>query len=150
MPAFFLDTSAIVKRYFAEVGSAWVVELTDLAAGHQIHLARITGVEVASAMTRQGRAGNVTPEEAARLLAAFRFAFANDFRIVPVSPRVLVRAMNLAEAHALRGCDAVQLAAALHANRARKRPMPFVSADVALNAAAAAEGLPVDDPNAHP
>jgi hypothetical protein len=58
--------------------------------------------------------------------------------------------MDLADAYASRWYDAVQLAAALQANLRRRTPITFVSADSALNAAAMAEGLPVDDPNAHP
>jgi len=70
--------------------------------------------------------------------------------VVAITPRLIARAMDLAEVHALRGYDAMQLAAALQANVRRRTPITFVSADVALNAAATAEGLPVDDPNAHP
>jgi hypothetical protein len=61
--------------------------------------------------------------------------------------------MNLAEAHALRGYDAVQLAAALEINDQSQSlgwssPM-LICADLALNIAAVAEGLSVDDPNGH-
>lgn len=62
--------------------------------------------------------------------------------------------MALAEKYRLRGYDAVQLAAGsqLHAAALVKGfPAPvFVSADAQLNAAALAEALAVDDPNAYP
>jgi hypothetical protein len=62
--------------------------------------------------------------------------------------------MILAERHALRGYDAVQLAAALELQTvltASGLPaLTLVSADAELNAAAAAEGLTVEDPNLHP
>jgi len=62
--------------------------------------------------------------------------------------------MALAEAHGLRGYDAVQLAAALELNMLYKAgglpPILFISADTQLNAAAITEGLLVDDPNTHP
>lgn len=45
MAAFFLDSSAIVKRYLTEVGSAWVQALADSAAGNDLFL--VSGVEVA-------------------------------------------------------------------------------------------------------
>lgn len=61
--------------------------------------------------------------------------------------------MTLAEMRVLRGYDAVQLAAALEVNAASlSLGMPtvtLVSADTELNAAAAAEGLPIENPNAH-
>jgi hypothetical protein len=61
--------------------------------------------------------------------------------------------MALAETHALRGYDAVQLAAALNVNSACAAAgavFTLVSADGELNAAARAEGLAVEDPNLHP
>jgi len=62
-------------------------------------------------------------------------------------------AMDLADRHALRGYDAVQLAVAMQV-RARVVPrgtaLLLVSADGELNAAAHAEGLLFEDPNAHP
>jgi hypothetical protein len=62
--------------------------------------------------------------------------------------------MALARTHALRGYDAVQLAAALHVDRQRRvrrrSALTVISADADLNAAALAEGLAADDPNNHP
>ena len=62
--------------------------------------------------------------------------------------------MTLATKHALRGYDAVQLAAALEANDERianeLSPLALISADDELNAAAKAEGLTVEDPNDYP
>jgi hypothetical protein len=45
MGAYFLDSSALVKRYAAETGTAWMTSLIDPAAGNVIYVARITGVE---------------------------------------------------------------------------------------------------------
>jgi hypothetical protein len=62
--------------------------------------------------------------------------------------------MALAEQYALRGYDAVQLAAAVETqayNLSVGLPvLTLISADAALNTAATAEGLAVDDPNNHP
>jgi hypothetical protein len=62
--------------------------------------------------------------------------------------------MKLVNTHRLRADDAVQLAAALDLHNdwtgARLGAFVFVSADRALNAAATAEELTVDDPNLHP
>jgi hypothetical protein len=56
----------------------------------------------------------------------------------------MVEASHLAEKHALRGYDAVQLASALKANEERVSnglsPLTVVSADTELNDAAHAEG----------
>jgi predicted nucleic acid-binding protein len=151
---YLFDSSAIVKRYINEIGSGWVIGLTDPTTGNHIHVARVTGVEVISAITRQGRSGSLSPAGVATALTDFRYDFTNQYEMVEITPRLLTSAMNLAEAHALRGYDAVQLAAAVHLNARRlarrKSPLTFVSADADLNAAALAEGLAVDDPNNYP
>jgi uncharacterized protein len=152
MTAFFLDTSALVKRYAVERGSAWVRGLFDPAAGNELLLARITGVEVASALAR-----HVPPlplGDLAAVVPVFEREFRTLFQVVPVDCALIERAMKLAGVHRLRGYDAVQLAALLRVGRRQARagrPAPvLVSADAALNAAAVAEGFTVDDPNLHP
>ena len=57
MAVYFLDSSAVVKRYAQETGSAWVELLTDPQAGHHLYLARITAVEVVAAVARRQRGG---------------------------------------------------------------------------------------------
>lgn len=47
MSFFFLDTSAVVKRYFQERGSAWMQSLTDPTHDHTFVIAQITIVETA-------------------------------------------------------------------------------------------------------
>ncbi len=73
--------------------------------------------------------------------------------VIEVLAATVAHAMDLAERHGLRGYDAVQLAAALELNArclaAGAAPPLVITADVELNQAAAAEGLAVDDPNAH-
>lgn len=67
----------------------------------------------------------------------------------------LIRAaVGLARTHGLRGYDAVQLATALQVRDALiqnqlEQDFTLVSADLELNAAAALEGLQVEDPNSH-
>lgn len=52
MVPYFFDTSALVKRYAKEVGTAWVFSLVRPAAGNRLYLVRITGVELVSALIR--------------------------------------------------------------------------------------------------
>ena len=154
MAAYFLDSSAVAKRHLNETGSAWVLSITSPTARNRIHLAGITPVEVVSAVARRQRSGSIALTDAAVMLASFRADLAKQYRVVDVTRVVILRVMLLAETYALRGYDAVQLAAALEANdrrTARKAPLlTLVSADGELNAAAQAEGLAVEDPNAHP
>lgn len=71
-----------------------------------------------------------------------------------ITNQLIEYAALLAEKYALRGYDAVQLAAALEVHQlriaAQSAPFTLISADDALNVAAQAEGLLVDNPNSHP
>lgn len=64
MSVLFLDTSALVKRYVAEVGSQTVTELVS-APSVNILIADITRAEFASALNRRLREGTVFLQEAA-------------------------------------------------------------------------------------
>ena len=154
MAVYFFESSALVKRYVIERGSTWVIRITTPAVGNSIHLVRITGVEVVSAITRVGRSGRISVTNAINAIAQFRYEFTNSYQITEVTGDLVHHAMALAEAYGLRGYDAVQLAAALKVNAyylAHGAPaVTLVSADAALNAAAIAEGLTVDNPNWHP
>jgi predicted nucleic acid-binding protein len=148
---YFCDSSAIVKCYIQEQGSVWMVTLLDATAGHHLYLARITGVEVIAAIRRRARRGDIAAPDASAALAQFRQDFAGLYRIIEITPALVTRAMALVETHALRGYDAVQLAAAVEINlRGTTLGLPvltLVSADGELNLAAATEGLVVEDPS---
>ncbi len=153
MPAYYFDTSGLVKRYVAEIGTAWVTGIMAPAAGNLLHVARLTGVEVVSAIARRARGGSLSAAHAASALTRFRADFRTRFQIVGIRVALVKQAMRLAETHFLRGYDAVQLAAALQIHRrclALGQPLTLVSADADLNAAAVTEGLLVEDPNTHP
>jgi len=154
LAAYYLDTSALVKRYVSEPGTAWVTGLLAPVARNRIHLAHITAVEVVAAIARRQRAGSLPAATAAALIAQLRRHFATRYRVVEIGPKVITQAVALAERYALRGYDAVQLAAAQQgaSRRTARRlsPLTLVSSDAELNAAAALEGLAVDDPNLHP
>ena len=54
MADYFADSSALVKRYVSEVGSAWVAGLFDPSLGNEILVAAITGVEIVAAERVKG------------------------------------------------------------------------------------------------
>jgi len=150
MVVFFFDTSAIIKRYIDETGTPWVQAVADSAA-NQIYLAGISAVEVTSALARRLPARNISATDVAAVLARFRQDRSLDYRIIDTTPAILADAERLAEAHALRANDAIQLASAvgLRAKRTAAGLAPFVlvSADGELNTASTALGLLVEDPN---
>lgn len=151
---YFVDTSALGKRYIVETGSLWVQGILDPTTGCQTILVRTTTVEMISAITRRERGGSLTPADASTARMDFHMDLGNEYLVVEVSEALANRAMFLAQTHGLRGYDAIQLAGALEANALRRArgesPIILISSDTELNTAAVAEGLTVDDPNSHP
>lgn len=154
MAAFFCDSSAIIKRYVVETGSAFVDSLADLKNGNTVLLSRIARVEVAAAIARRLKGGSLTTIDAQNALALFQHDLTNNYFTIEVTQVSLSEAMRLATKHALRGYDAVQLAAALEANNERVSgglpPLTLISADIELNDAAQIENLDIENPNNHP
>lgn len=152
--AYFVDSSALVKRYVQETGTAWVRGITRQRPGTVIYIARITAVEVTCAVARRRQGRTLTPPRASSILYRFRQHLAARYTIIEATPPLLDDAMRLGNTHALRAYDAVQLAVALEVDRSHQagghNPITLVSADQPLNAAATAEGLAVEDPNSHP
>lgn len=149
MAVYFLDSSALVKRYVQEVGTIWVRSLTHRAAGHRIFLAHITAVEVTAAVARRRRGRTLSSRQASSILSRFRKHLAGRYTILEMTPGLLAVAMKLANTRELRAYDAVQLAAAVELNRVGQGGIVLVSADQGLNVAAVSEGLTVEDPNHH-
>ena len=154
MASYFVDSSALVKRYVNETGSAWLSGLVAPAAGNDIYIARITTVEVISALMRRARGGTIAATDARAACLLFKNDLLHDYEIVNMTETLLNHAMTLAETHGLRGYDAVQLAAACEVNAFYivhgLPPLSVISADSDLNSAVTAEGLLVNDPTAHP
>jgi predicted nucleic acid-binding protein len=154
MDAYYFDTSALVKRYVKGTGSAWVTGICDPAAGNALYIARITEVELTSALARRRKAKTLSAAHAGILLAAFQNHLANEYALVEITPPVLSAAARLADGHSLRAYDATQLAALVEVNLQRQaKSLPLltlVSADDELNAATTSEGISVENPNAHP
>lgn len=92
MADFFFDTSALVKRFSRETGTAWVIDLVRPASGHIIYLANITSVEVVSAVTRRMRGGHLTVAAAKKALTRFHRSFLRRYVIVEINPPLISRA----------------------------------------------------------
>jgi len=153
MADFYFDSSALVKRYISETGSAWVIGLFDPSLVHDAFMVTITPVEMIAAIARRARGKSITQTEAATAFNLIRTDLQTSYQVVELNEAVLASAMRLAEKHALRGYDAVQLAGALEVNALLLNndlpPITFVSADAELNAVAVTEGLVVEDSNQH-
>jgi predicted nucleic acid-binding protein len=152
---YYLDTSALVKRYVtSEAGSLWVQQITDSAMAPLILMSYIGLVEVAAAFARKERDGMITASERRQYLGLFVVDCQSQFHLLPTTDIVLRLAAELTHRQALRAYDAVHLATALQANQlllgAGAAALTFISSDGRLCSAAQAEGLTIDNPLAHP
>lgn len=154
MTTYFLDASAVVKRYLTEIGSEYIFSIADQSLPHTIILAEITRVEVAAAIAARQRAGSkLTLEERDEVVGLLLRHCNSEYRMVPLTPNVLGRAVELTQNHRLRGYDAVQLATALVTNEsllaAGLEELIFVTADNDLIKASTKEQLHSENPNRH-
>jgi uncharacterized protein len=154
MAMYFIDSSALVKRYISETGSAWVLGLFDPTLNNEVFIAAITGVEIIAAITRRSGSGSITITDATITRNQFKSDLQKDYQIVEITDNIINSGMVLSETYGLRGYDAVQLAAGRAVNNlciANGLPsITFVSADNELNAAVVSEGLAIENPNRHP
>jgi hypothetical protein len=153
MVSYYLDTSAAVKLYVIEIGSAWLRQLllTPVSTIVSSHLLR---VEIWSAFERRLREGSVTLPDYTRIHDWFTEHRQSLYNFAPVSEPIVRQACQLIVRHPLRSYDALHLATALfvnqHLTQAGATPLIFLSADNHLNGAAHTEGLSVDNPNNYP
>ncbi len=94
--AYFLDSSALVKRYVQEDGTAWVRRLTRRTGGNRIFLARITPVEVTAAVARRRKGRMLTSAKASSILHRFRQHLAGRYTLIDLTPALFDEAMRLA------------------------------------------------------
>ena len=120
MPAYFLDTSGMVKRYAVEIGSKWVFDLLRLSSGNSIYVVEITGAETVAALARKRKSRHLTAIEAAKAISRFEKHFELRYQKNAVVTDLVKAAMGYADKHELRGYDAVQLAAAIKVETERK------------------------------
>jgi uncharacterized protein len=134
----FADTSALVKLYVVERGSAEV----QAAVGRCSALAvtRITWVEMMSAFARRAREQSVAAEK----LNTCRTRLTADwpqFFVLELTPALAHQAGELAETFGLRAYDSVQLAAVQALQLQQADEVHFACFDSRLRKAAAVLGV---------
>mgnify|MGYP001011999097 CR=1 FL=1 len=85
MSLYFFDSSALVKRYVAETGTAWVLEITRPGTGHTLLIARITWVEMLSALARRQREGSLTAAQVDQAAQSFRYDLDMQYQVVELT-----------------------------------------------------------------
>lgn len=133
----YFDTSAVVPLLVVEAGSTRASALWDGA--DRVVSARLVYPEGRAALALAHRLGRLTARQLRAAVAELDSKY-EEFDLVEVDDMLARRAGHLAEAHGLRGYDAVHLAAA---DRVRDPDLVVVAGDGALLAAAATEGITI-------
>jgi predicted nucleic acid-binding protein len=149
MPHYFLDTSALVKHYHAELGSPKVDQILG-EAGSASFIARLTLTEVPSVFAKKVRTGELIDADFGRLRLRF-YADVRNRTLTPIrvlnghfesAGDLIARHGKTRQIHTL---DALQLAVALSIQQPTAIDQ-FVCADQRLCEIATLEGLAVINP----
>lgn len=146
MKAYFLDTSALLKRYLKETGSDFVDAVFEEYAMR--YVSGLGLLECFSNLQRLYAVDRLITTEQLRLLQAEVTSDIESGKVIVVSatPAEIEGAARILTEHYLTAVDALQIATA----RSLGPGVGFVSSDAKLNRAAAQHGLSVLDPTARP
>ena len=149
--SFYLDASALAKRYVPEKGSPQVHALLDTVPGNRLYLLNVGAGEVVSILVRKRNAGTISAAYFDEALVDFQSEIlrAADIRKQPVTNRLAQSSLPFIVAHSINSSDAVTLRSALVlARRLRdaRDDLVLVASDQRLIRAAQAEGLSTFDP----
>jgi len=145
MPAtYYLDTSALVKRYHPERGTTYLDRVFAEADATFI-IVSITIAELTSALVRKREAGEISEEGLRQTLSKFSEDLIREFWILDIERHHIHQAQQLILRHSLRTLDSLQLSLLLVV---RDLSPIFLCSDARLLAAAKAEGITILDPSA--
>ena len=145
MPSYFVDSSALVKRYRREAGSEVVARLLD--AADRIAVSGLTPLEVSAALVRRGRGTGRSEQNLAAVLLTLDDDVRKSLNVIHLSAPLIEQATLLIRLYGLRAADAIQLACARSIRDESRAPnLIFLGSDRELNAAALREAFAVVDP----
>jgi uncharacterized protein len=136
MMLYYLDSSAWVKRYFEERGSAWVDGLFE--QDNLLSCSTLGLIEVMATAVRKCAGGAIDAAGLAETKSWLMDEW-GSFLWVGLAPEVVERSLEIADAFALRGSDSVHLASALQLRGdlgIDSDEFTFVTSDQELKAAA--------------
>ncbi|MFP4148191.1 MAG: type II toxin-antitoxin system VapC family toxin [Nitriliruptoraceae bacterium] len=138
----YFDTSALIPLLVDEPGSERACRLWDVA--DNVVAVRLIYAEARAALAQATRLGRLAATDLATTVDALDGLYAN-LDLLEIDERLVRRAGELAQHHALRGYDAVHLAAA---ERLRDDATVMVAGDRDLCTAARTLGMAVADTSA--
>jgi predicted nucleic acid-binding protein len=151
MNFFLFDASALVKRYYSEVGAALVDHLFGQAARNRLACVMLGAAAVAAALVRKRNGGLISPPVYATAMTQLQTEVLNAtaFTKLPSDNSLIDAAIPLLDKHAINSSDAIVLRTALNLAsqlRAARNDLVLVASDQRLLKATQAEGLTTFDP----
>ena len=134
----YLDTSALVKLYVDEEGSALIREA--VAQAELISTSRVAYVEARAAFARRRHTRELEAQDYRRIVRDLDGDWDHYLRL-DVTESLVRTAAHLAERHRLRAYDAIHLASAEELKDRLTEQIVFGCWDVELEAAARRDGL---------
>ncbi|MBM4140398.1 MAG: type II toxin-antitoxin system VapC family toxin [Nitrospira sp.] len=136
---FFIDTSALFKRYQPEQGSDIVCKILE-EANQPVFISSLSVIEVISNLKRLFEVDKITTEEQFHQQRLFFYQDINTLGItvLDMSAEDIIKAENLILKRYMKPLDSIQLAIALNL---QKDDLTFVSSDQRLCKIAESEGL---------
>jgi predicted nucleic acid-binding protein len=136
---FFIDTSALFKRYQPEQGTELVCQMLE-ESNQPLYISSITIIEVIANLKRLFEIDGITTEEQFQQQRSF---FYQDIKalgiiILDVTPEDIIKAESLIMKRYMKPVDSIQLAIALNLQR---DDITFVSSDQRLCKIVIDEGL---------
>jgi uncharacterized protein len=150
LSVYFVDTSALAKRYIPETGRQWLLSWILPHNGHVIVISHLALVEVNKTLAKQYHDGHWTQTKVGLLRHNFLVDADKQYLVLSVNDTVITTARQLVYKYRLRSLDAIQLASAIEAKKLAGVFVTFVASDKNLQAAAVHEGFIVEDPHNHP
>lgn len=136
----YLDTSALVKLYVNEDGHHQVKRAVDRAS--YVATSRVAYAEARSALSRLRREGVMGAKRLRGAVEALKRDLSSLIQ-VELTSRVSLQAGELAEAHGLRGFDAIHLASAMELGQPPGPGVELMTFDSRQKRAAKKESVPL-------
>jgi predicted nucleic acid-binding protein len=151
MMRFFLDGSALAKRYVAEPGTPLMDHLLDHVKADRLFVLNIGFAEVVSIMVRRKNAGAITGTTFVQALLRLsqEIIHAANLRKVEPTNSLVIAALAHIQNHSINSTDAIALHAAMSLSQFLRNAgdnLALVASDQRLLRAAQAEGLDTFNP----
>jgi len=148
---FYLDTSALLKRYKLESGSETMDELFSHShfPAKRLLTTVFTILEVSSACERLFRVGIISQTSYGKLMKAFSADTDRSIHFLSVDDDIILSASEISQKYFLRTGDAIQLASLVRARESVSGydiEIVFLASDNALCRSATQEGFTVLNP----